>query len=78
MWHPDLWMNLAIGGSLSIAFGDHIYAIPIYPYCPMDYPLVLCLFYHHMSLGGFGMYNCISVVRFHYFWKMQSDLWGNP
>ena len=53
MWHPDLWMNLAIGGSLSIAFGDHIYAIPIYPYCPMDYPLVLCLFYHHMSLGGF-------------------------
>jgi photosystem I P700 chlorophyll a apoprotein A1 len=27
-------------------------------------------------LGVFWMYNCISVVIFHFSWKMQSDVWG--
>ena len=27
-------------------------------------------------LGLFWMYNCISVVIFHFSWKMQSDVWG--
>jgi len=27
-------------------------------------------------LGVFWMYNCISVVLFHFSWKMQSDVWG--
>jgi len=27
-------------------------------------------------LGLFWMYNCISVVLFHFSWKMQSDVWG--
>jgi hypothetical protein len=49
----QLSMNLAIGGSLSIAFAHHIYAIPIYPYLSHHYPTVLCLFYHHMWVGGF-------------------------
>ena len=52
-WHAQLSMNLAIAGSLSIAFANAIYAIPIYPYCASDYPTVLCLFYHHMWVGGF-------------------------
>ena len=30
----------------------------------------------HVFLGVFWMYNCISVVIFHFFWKMQSDVWG--
>jgi photosystem I P700 chlorophyll a apoprotein A1 len=30
----------------------------------------------HVFLGFFWMYNCISVVIFHFFWKMQSDVWG--
>ena len=51
-WHAQLSMNLAIAGSLSIAFANAIYAIPIYPYCASDYPTVLCLFYHHMWVGG--------------------------
>ena len=51
--HAHLSIFLAIGGSLSIAFAHHIYSIPIYPYCASDYPTVLCLFYHHMWLGGF-------------------------
>lgn len=51
--HAGLSMNLPIAASLSIAAGNHIYAIPIYPYCPSDYPTVLSLFYHHMSVGGF-------------------------
>jgi photosystem I P700 chlorophyll a apoprotein A1 len=28
-------------------------------------------------LGLFWMYNCISVVIFHFSWKMQSDVWGS-
>jgi photosystem I P700 chlorophyll a apoprotein A1 len=34
----------------------------------------------HVFLGLFWMYNCISVVLFHFSWKMQSDVWGtvNP
>ena len=30
----------------------------------------------HLYLGVFWMYNSLSVVLFHYFWKMQSDVWG--
>ena len=30
----------------------------------------------HNFLGLFWMYNCISVILFHFSWKMQSDVWG--
>jgi photosystem I P700 chlorophyll a apoprotein A1 len=30
----------------------------------------------HVFLGLFWMYNSISVVIFHFSWKMQSDIWG--
>jgi photosystem I P700 chlorophyll a apoprotein A1 len=30
----------------------------------------------HVFLGLFWMYNCVSVVLFHFSWKMQSDVWG--
>lgn len=34
----------------------------------------------HVFLGLFWMYNAISIVIFHFSWKMQSDIWGtvNP
>ena len=34
----------------------------------------------HIFLGLFWMYNSIAIVIFHFFWKMQSDVWGavNP
>jgi photosystem I P700 chlorophyll a apoprotein A1 len=32
--------------------------------------------YDHIYLAVFWMYNSLSVVLFHYFWKMQSDVWG--
>jgi photosystem I P700 chlorophyll a apoprotein A1 len=34
----------------------------------------------HVFLGLFWMYNSLSIVIFHFFWKMQSDVWGtvNP
>jgi photosystem I P700 chlorophyll a apoprotein A1 len=34
----------------------------------------------HVFLGLFWMYNSISIVIFHFSWKMQSDVWGtvNP
>jgi photosystem I P700 chlorophyll a apoprotein A1 len=31
----------------------------------------------HVFLGLFWMYNCISVVIFHFSWKMQSDIFGS-
>jgi photosystem I P700 chlorophyll a apoprotein A1 len=31
----------------------------------------------HVFLGLFWMYNSISVVLFHFSWKMQSDVWGS-
>jgi len=31
----------------------------------------------HIFLGLFWMYNSLSVVLFHFSWKMQSDVWGN-
>ena len=30
----------------------------------------------HIYLGMFWMYNTISVVIFHFYWKMQGDVWG--
>lgn len=30
----------------------------------------------HIFLGLFWMYNSLSMVIFHFFWKMQSDVWG--
>ena len=29
------------------------------------------------SLGLFWMYNAVSVVVFHFSWKIQSDVWAN-
>ncbi|AZB72347.1 photosystem I core protein PsaA [Synechococcus elongatus] len=31
----------------------------------------------HVFLGLFWMYNSLSIVIFHYSWKMQSDVWGS-
>jgi len=31
----------------------------------------------HVFLGLFWMYNSLSVVLFHFSWKMQSDIWGS-
>jgi len=31
----------------------------------------------HIFLGLFWMYNSLSIVLFHFSWKMQSDVWGN-
>jgi photosystem I P700 chlorophyll a apoprotein A1 len=31
----------------------------------------------HVFLGLFWMYNSISIVLFHFSWKMQSDVWGS-
>ena len=30
----------------------------------------------HVFLGLFWMYNSLSIVIFHFSWKMQSDVWG--
>lgn len=67
-WHNQLSINLAITGSLSIAFAHHIYAIPTYPSLSSDYPTLLCLFYHHIWIGGFliigaGAHASIFMIR---------------
>ena len=30
----------------------------------------------HLYLAVFWMYNSLNTIIFHYFWKMQSDVWG--
>jgi photosystem I P700 chlorophyll a apoprotein A1 len=30
----------------------------------------------HIYLALFWSYNCLSIVLFHFFWKMQADVWG--
>lgn len=52
-WHAHLSILLAIGASLSIAFAVYIYVIRIYPYAGSHYATVLCLFVHHIWIGGF-------------------------
>jgi len=32
--------------------------------------------YDHLYLAAFWMYNSLSIVLFHYFWKIQSDVFG--
>ena len=32
--------------------------------------------YDHIFLAIFWMYNCLSVILFHFLWKIQSDVWG--
>eukprot|EP00440_Ansanella_granifera_P060819 gb/GFBE01065925.1/.p1 GENE.gb/GFBE01065925.1/~~gb/GFBE01065925.1/.p1 ORF type:complete len:609 (+),score=-141.04 gb/GFBE01065925.1/:1-1827(+) len=52
-WHSQLSINLAISGSLSIAFAHHLSAMPVYAFVARLYPTMLCLFCHHMSVGSF-------------------------
>jgi photosystem I P700 chlorophyll a apoprotein A1 len=33
--------------------------------------------YDHLYLALFWSYNSLSVILFHYFWKMQSDVWAS-
>ena len=37
----------------------------------------LDLAWDHIFLGLFWMYNAVSVVVFHFSWKIQSDVWAN-
>jgi photosystem I P700 chlorophyll a apoprotein A1 len=67
-WHAQLSINLAVTGSFSIAFAHIVYAIPVYPYSASDYPTLLCLFCHHIMIGGLfiigaGAHASILMVR---------------
>jgi len=67
-WHAQLSVNLAILGSLSIIVAHHIYSMPPYPYLATDYRTQLCLFTHHIWIGGFcvvgaGAHAAIFIVR---------------
>ncbi|BAY32242.1 photosystem I P700 chlorophyll a apoprotein A1 [Nostoc carneum NIES-2107] len=52
-WHAQLATNLAFYGSLTIIVAHHMYAMPPYPYLATDYATQLCIFTHHMWIGGF-------------------------
>jgi photosystem I P700 chlorophyll a apoprotein A1 len=67
-WNAQLSINLAVTGSCSIIFAHLSYAIPVYPYCATDYATVLCLFSHHMWIGGYlivgaGAHASIFLIR---------------
>ncbi|MEH2183511.1 photosystem I core protein PsaA [Nostoc sp.] len=52
-WHAQLATNLAFLGSLTIIIAHHMYAMPPYPYLATDYATQLCIFTHHVWIGGF-------------------------
>ncbi|MBR8835774.1 MAG: photosystem I core protein PsaA [Stigonema ocellatum SAG 48.90 = DSM 106950] len=52
-WHAQLGTNLALLGSLTIIVAHHMYAMPPYPYLATDYATQLCIFTHHLWIGGF-------------------------
>jgi photosystem I P700 chlorophyll a apoprotein A1 len=52
-WHAQLATNLAFLGSLTIIIAHHMYAMPPYPYLATDYATQLCIFTHHIWIGGF-------------------------
>ncbi|BAY63044.1 photosystem I P700 chlorophyll a apoprotein A1 [Calothrix brevissima NIES-22] len=52
-WHAQLATNLAFYGSLTIIVAHHMYAMPPYPYLATDYATQLCIFTHHIWIGGF-------------------------
>jgi photosystem I P700 chlorophyll a apoprotein A1 len=67
-WHAQLAINLALLGSLTIIIAHHMYAMPPYPYLATDYATQLCLFTHHIWIGGFlivgaGAHGAIYLVR---------------
>jgi len=67
-WHAQLSINMAITGSASIVFAHHIYSMPVYPFCASDYPTVVCLFSHHIWMGGIfclgsGAHASIFMIR---------------
>ena len=67
-WHAQLAINLAMLGSLTIIVAHHMYSMPPYPYLATDYATQLCLFTHHMWIGGFlivgaGAHGAIFMVR---------------
>ena len=67
-WHAQLAVNLAMMGSLSIIVAHHMYSMPPYPYLANDYATQLCLFTHHIWIGGFlivgaGAHGAIFMVR---------------
>jgi photosystem I P700 chlorophyll a apoprotein A1 len=49
----QLSIALAICGSASVIAAHHLSAIPVYAFVAISYPTVLCLFCHHMWIGGF-------------------------
>ena len=52
-WHGQLSVILAIHGHTSTILAHHLSAIQMYAFGANSYPTVLCLFYHHMWVGGF-------------------------
>ncbi|HCQ20642.1 MAG: photosystem I chlorophyll a apoprotein A1 [Aphanizomenon flos-aquae LD13] len=52
-WHAQLATNLAFLGSLTIIIAHHMYSMPPYPYLATDYATQLCIFTHHIWIGGF-------------------------
>ena len=52
--HLELSTSLLFSGTLSMVFGHHVYAMPIYPYLASDYGTVFSLFCHHINMASFN------------------------
>ena len=77
-----------IGGFFIVGAGAHAGLVMVYDIRPMVLGFIDRLQAHKHSfivhlnwlcifLSLFWMYNSISVVIFHFSWKLQSDVWGS-
>ena len=66
--HGSLSLALGIAGSLSITYAQHGNAMAVYPLLSSDYATAVCIFVHHIWIGGFlivgaASHRAIMLVR---------------
>ena len=52
-WHAQLSINLGLVASLSYLYSMVNFTTPVYPFMASDYPSMLCIFDHHITITAF-------------------------
>jgi len=54
-WNLNLAVGLLVLATLCFVLSQAVHTTPVYPYLSTDYATVLCIYTHHMWIGGFLM-----------------------
>lgn len=55
VWHYRLAVSLLVLATLAFVMSQSVLYAPSYPYLASDYPTVVCIYTHHMWIGGLLM-----------------------